>query len=141
MVDLVTNNAKLVSDGYTKDGVVPGGFYFEWTDEWWKWWKADSNNPEYASKHVGDEVFTGHFPGCAYDHAWFGFTAIAPGGKKYLDTLTARPTIKVPTAEWSFFLTEVFSTAALHRTGLRRFLGRPHLNVQQPERPYAPTVR
>ncbi|MGP8101029.1 MAG: hypothetical protein ACLQHL_09795 [Candidatus Cybelea sp.] len=97
MVDLVTNNAKLVSDGYTKDGIVSGGFYFEWTDEWWK---ADSNNREYASKHVGDAVFTGHFPGCAYDHAWFGLNAIAPGGKKYLDTLTARPTIKALTAAW-----------------------------------------
>jgi hypothetical protein len=49
-------------DGFKTDGVVSGGFYFEWTDEWWK---ADANNPEFEAKHVGDPVFTAHFPGCA----------------------------------------------------------------------------
>jgi hypothetical protein len=97
MVDLVSNNSKLISDGYNEDGVVSGGFYFEWTDEWWK---ADSNNPAYASEHVGDRVFTGHFPGCAYDHAWFGLNAISPGSKKFLDTLTARPTVEALKDAW-----------------------------------------
>ena len=78
LVDLVT--ATLLYDGYSVDGVVSGGFYFEWTDEWWK---ADANNPEFRSKHVGDPVFTGHFPGCAYDHAWFGLNAISLSGEKY----------------------------------------------------------
>ena len=74
LIDLVTNNDKLLHNGYSNDGVVSGGFYFEWTDEWWK---ADANNPEYRSMHVGDPVFTGHFPGCAYDHAWFGLNGIS----------------------------------------------------------------
>ena len=33
VIDLVSNNAKLLYDGYSGDGVVSGGFYFEWTDE------------------------------------------------------------------------------------------------------------
>lgn len=97
LVDLVTNNSKLISNGFNNDGVVSGGFYFEWTDEWWK---ADADNREYASVHVGDAVFTGHFPGCAYDHAWFGLNAISPGSKKYLNTLTPRPTIEALKDSW-----------------------------------------
>ncbi|MBV9234142.1 MAG: hypothetical protein JO030_08875, partial [Candidatus Eremiobacteraeota bacterium] len=81
LVDLVKNNNKLLYDRYTTDGLVSGGFYFEWTDEWWK---ADANNPEFRGKHVGDPVFAGHLPGCAYDHAWFGLNAISEGTQKYV---------------------------------------------------------
>jgi|HubBroStandDraft_5_1064220.scaffolds.fasta_scaffold00517_2 hypothetical protein len=98
LVDLVTNNAKLLHDAYSGDGVVSGGFYFEWTDEWWK---ADANNPEFRSKHVGDPVFTGHFPGCGYDHAWFGLNAISLSGKKYVDTLHARRTVDALKKTWA----------------------------------------
>ncbi|MBV9028514.1 MAG: hypothetical protein JO311_07825 [Candidatus Eremiobacteraeota bacterium] len=98
LVDLVKNNNKLLYERYTTDGLVSGGFYFEWTDEWWK---ADANNPEYRSKHVGDPVFTGHFPGCAYDHAWFGLNAISKGTQKYVDVLTPRPTLAALKAEWA----------------------------------------
>jgi hypothetical protein len=99
ILDLVTNNAKLLYNGYTNDGVVSGGFYFEWTDEWWK---ADANNPEFRSKHVGDAVFTGHFPGCAYDHAWFGLNSISlQRGKKYFDVLTPRPTLDALKDTWA----------------------------------------
>jgi hypothetical protein len=92
-----SNNAKLMHRGYSEDGVLSGGFYFEWTDEWWK---ADVAKPEFKSEHVGDPVFTGHFPGCAYDYAWFGLNVISLGGKKYVDILTARPTIQALKAEW-----------------------------------------
>src|ERR1700729_1037357 len=98
LVDLVTNNAKIIHRGYTEDGVLSGGFYFEWPDDWGK---ADANNPEFTSKPVGDPVFTGHFPGCAYDHAWFGLNGISLGGKKYVDVLTARPTIEALKAVWA----------------------------------------
>jgi len=98
IVDLVTNNNKLLYAGYSADGVVSGGFYFEWTDEWWK---ADANNPDYRSKHVGDPVFTAHFPGCAYDHAWFGLNAISSSGRKYIDTLNPRPTLNAIKDEWA----------------------------------------
>jgi hypothetical protein len=98
-LDLVTNNAKLLHDAYSNDGVVSGGFYFEWTDEWWK---ANADVPEYRSKHVGDPIFTGHFPGCAYDHAWFGLNAISlTPRKKYFDTLKPRPTLDALKAEWA----------------------------------------
>jgi hypothetical protein len=98
LVDLITNNNKLMYDGYTNSGIVSGGFYFEWTDEWWK---ADANNPEFRGKHVGDPVFTSHFPGCAYDHAWFGLNGLSKSGQKYVDTLHPRPTIDAIKAEWA----------------------------------------
>jgi hypothetical protein len=98
LLDLVKNNNKLMYDGYTTDGVVSGGFYFEWTDEWWK---ADANNPDYRKKHVGDAVFTSHFPGCAYDHAWFGLNAISKGSRQFLDTLHPRPTLDAIKSEWA----------------------------------------
>ena len=98
LVDLVTNNNKLMHNEYSNGGVVSGGFYFEWTDEWWK---ADANNPEYRSKHVGDPVFTAHFPGCAYDHAWFGLNGISKSSQKFIDTLHPRPTLAALKAEWA----------------------------------------
>lgn len=98
LVDLVKNNNKLMYEGFKADGVVSGGFYFEWTDEWWK---ADANNPEFRSKHVGDPVFTAHFPGCAYDHAWFGLNGISKSDQKFVDKLHPRPTLDAIKAEWA----------------------------------------
>jgi len=34
--DLVTFSNTQLYQGWKSDGVVSGGFYFEWTDEWWK---------------------------------------------------------------------------------------------------------
>jgi hypothetical protein len=85
-------------DGFKTDGVVSGGFYFEWRDEWWK---ADANNPEFRSKHVGDPAFTAHFPGCAYDHAWFGLNGISKSDQKFIDKLHPRPTLDAIKAQWA----------------------------------------
>ena len=92
LVDYVTNDAKLLYYGY-KDlgGRVSGGFYFEWTDEWWK---ADNGvDPKFRSIHVGSLVFNGHFPGCGEDAAWYGLNAIAKG-IGVVDILTPRPTFE-----------------------------------------------
>jgi hypothetical protein len=97
LVDLVTNTAKLIYDAYKGDGVVSGGFYLEWTDEWWK---ADSGNPAFKSVHVGDKAFASHFPGCSYDEGWWGLNAISKGSKRYLDTLTPRPTLAALRDTW-----------------------------------------
>ncbi len=98
LIDLVTNNNKLMYNGYTNDGVVSGGFYFEWTDEWWK---ADGNDIEYRSKHVGNPTFTSAFPGCAYDEAWFGLNGISKTSRQHIDALHPRPTIDAIKAEWA----------------------------------------
>ena len=89
LVDYATNMAQLTFDAYQNSGYLAGGFYFEWTDEWWK---ADANNPAFRSKHVGDEKFVGWFPGCGNDAAWYGLNSISQGGE--LNELTPRPTLE-----------------------------------------------
>ena len=91
LVDYATNDAKLLYYGY-KDlgGRVSGGFYFEWSDEWWK---ADNGaDPKFRSVHAGSEVFNGHFPGCGEDAAWYGLNAISKGAG-VVDKLAPRPTL------------------------------------------------
>lgn len=92
LVDLVTNNAKLLYSGYKDGGIVSGGFYFEWSDEWWK-----AGNP---SKHVGSDFFKDYFPGCGEDAAWFGLNAVAKGSGT-LDVLKPRPTLSALQTTWS----------------------------------------
>ncbi|MBV8344663.1 MAG: hypothetical protein JO190_06680 [Candidatus Eremiobacteraeota bacterium] len=88
LVDYVKNSAELLYKGYQTDGVVSGGTYLEWTDEWWK---ADVNDWGFRSKHVGDLNFTNYWPGCARDEAWYGLNAITKG-RGSVDALTARTT-------------------------------------------------
>ena len=57
LVDYVTNNASLLYSGFTTNSVVSGGFYFEWTDEWWK---ANGGN---NSVHLGSVAPNGAYPG------------------------------------------------------------------------------
>jgi hypothetical protein len=100
LIDYATNNATLLYDGYKNHGgVVSGGFYFEWTDEWWK---ADNGaNPEYRGKHVGTiDAFRGHFPGCNEDAAWFGLNSISKGAGD-VDKITPRPTRKALRELWA----------------------------------------
>lgn len=97
LVDYVTNSATLLYSGYKTDGVVSGGTYLEWTDEWWK---ADVNNWEFRSRHVGDLNFTNYFPGCARDEAWYGLNAISKG-RGAVDELTPRPTLDALKRVWS----------------------------------------
>lgn len=97
LVDYVTNMAQLLYGAYKNNGYVSGGFYFEWTDEWWK---AKADNPEFRSKHVGNEDFTSWFPGCGYDSAWFGLNAVnkAPG---QLDKLIPRTPLTALKNTWA----------------------------------------
>ncbi len=84
LVDYVTNNAALLYSGYQNGGVVSGGFYFEWLDEWWK-----AGNP---SVHLGSVAFNGAYPGCNEDSGWYGLNQVAPGTPNQLNpraTLTA----------------------------------------------------
>jgi hypothetical protein len=98
LADYVVNMADLLHEAYKNSGLVSGGFYFEWTDEWWK---ADANNPAFRSEHVGSyDKFTAHFPGCSEDAAWFGLNSIKKGTGT-LDVLTARPTLNALKATWA----------------------------------------
>ncbi len=94
LVDYATNNARLLYEGFKDDGVVSGGLYLEWSDEWWK---ATGGDP---SRHLGNPTFTGHFPGCAYDEAWFGLNSVAKGNG-FDDVLTPRPTLAALKDVWS----------------------------------------
>ncbi len=100
LLDYATNNTELLYDGFkNQNGVVSGGFYFEWTDEWWK---ADNGaNPRFRSEHVGTiDAFRGHFPGCNEDAAWFGLNAVKKG-QNFLDTLNPRPTLEALKETWA----------------------------------------
>jgi len=95
LVDLATNNASLLYSGFKDDdGIVSGGFYLEWSDEWWKAENGDAN------VHYGNPRFAGHFPGCAYDEGWFGLNSVTKqsGG---VDKLTPRPTLAALEKVWS----------------------------------------
>lgn len=96
LVDVATNMAGLIHGAYQNGGMLAGGFYFEWTDEWWK---ADPNDPAFRGKHVGDEKFVAHFPGCGYDQAWFGLNSISQGGE--VNELTPRPTLEALKDTWA----------------------------------------
>jgi hypothetical protein len=97
LVDYVTNSSTLLYSGWKTDGVVSGGTYLEWTDEWWK---ADVNNWAFRSTHVGDLNFTSYFPGCSRDEAWYGLNAISKG-QGAVDELTPRPTLDALKQVWS----------------------------------------
>lgn len=93
LVDLVTNNAKLLYAGYTQDNVVSGGFYFEWNDEWWK------GNRAKPSVHSGTIAFRNWYPSCNEDQGWFGLYADSKG-QGTLDKLTPRPTLTAIKNVW-----------------------------------------
>jgi hypothetical protein len=92
LVDLVWNNGRWLSNGFKDGGVLAGGFYFEWTDEWWK-----SGNKDV---HQGNIAFNGHFPGCSNDEAWFGLNSVSKGSGG-LDILTPRPTLDQIKQDWA----------------------------------------
>ena len=74
--DLVTFSNTQLYQGWKSDGVVSGGFYFEWTDEWWK---QNPDNPAARSTHWGNANVVDSYPACARDEAWYGLNAISPG--------------------------------------------------------------
>lgn len=91
LVDLVQNNAALLYAGW-KAGIVSGGFYFEWNDEWWK-----GGNP---SIHDGSVDFKNYFPGCSDDQGWYGLNAVKKNGNA-LDVLQPRPGFAALQKTWA----------------------------------------
>lgn len=92
LVDLVQNNAALLYEGWKKDGIVSGGFYFEWNDEWWK-----DGNP---SIHYGSLNFKNYFPGCSDDQSWYGLNAVKKNGNA-VDILQPRPGFAALQKTWA----------------------------------------
>ena len=91
LVDLVWNNARWLASGFTEEnGIVSGGFFFEWTDEWWK--------SGHQSVHTGSDAFNGGFPGCSEDQAWYRLNSVSKGSD--LDVLTPRPTLDQLKQSW-----------------------------------------
>jgi hypothetical protein len=93
LVDLVTNAETQLYSGYKTDNVVSGGFYFEWTDEWWKGAGND------ASVHNGNVAINGGYPGCNEDSGWYGLNAVAKGTT--VDVLSPRPTLTALQTLWA----------------------------------------
>ena len=80
LVDYVTGNQEDIYENFTSsDAVNSGGFYFEFSDEWWK--------AGWALKHIGG--YHGKIPknvqyaSCYNSEAWFGLYADTPVGAKY----------------------------------------------------------
>lgn len=87
--------------------VSPGGYIFEWTDEWWK----VANKPIY--EHDGDTATNAAFPGGYDDEEWFGVNAVSvtgsrpasdpwnPGHPNAADTLAPRKAVDVLKGLWN----------------------------------------
>jgi hypothetical protein len=111
LVDYVTTNQKEIfanSPGQAGLGVDSGGFYFEFSDEWWK--------SGWSHKHIGGFIgnlitTNAEFAGCYDDEAWFGLYAnkkSGAGDKPYPldagrnpDVRAPRPTLDAIKAEWA----------------------------------------
>jgi hypothetical protein len=75
--------AKEIGDNsIQKGGVAMGGFYFEYSDEWWK---AGDNCIQLPNPNAPNAKFPGGYD----DEAWFGLNSIADGKP---NVLTQRPT-------------------------------------------------
>jgi hypothetical protein len=63
----------LYQNSTVNGGVNSGGFYFEYSDEWWK--AERGNNCE----HLPNGVPNGNFPGGFNDEGWYGLNSIKAG--------------------------------------------------------------
>lgn len=111
LVDYVTTNQKEIyanSTGQSGLGVDSGGFYFEFSDEWWKSGWSHSH----IGGFIGNKITANaEFAGCYDDEAWFGLYSdkkSGVGGKPYPldpgrnpDIRVARPTRDAIKAEWA----------------------------------------
>ena len=96
LVDYVTNTTTLIHDSYMSDQVLSGGFYFEWSDEWYK--VGAVNGVVTGTQHLGSVPgWNGAFPGCSNDEAWYGLNSTVPGTP---DALTPRPSLTAISAIW-----------------------------------------
>jgi hypothetical protein len=80
LVDYVTGNQKDIYDNYTSsDSVNSGGYFFEFSDEWWK--------AGWARKHIagahGKIPQNAQYAACYNSEAWFGLYIDKPVGAKY----------------------------------------------------------
>ncbi|HVA32719.1 MAG TPA: hypothetical protein VNG31_01140 [Candidatus Baltobacteraceae bacterium] len=90
LAEYVTGNQKDIFDNFmSSEAVTSGGFYFEFSDEWWK--------AGWSLKHIGGAG--GHIPKndqyapCYNSEAWFGLYQDVPVGATYDDhgNLTDQP--------------------------------------------------
>jgi hypothetical protein len=91
LIDYAVTTTTLLHDSFVTDGVASGGFYFEWTDEWYK---NGSDGTQHLASVPG---YSGAFPGCAWDEAWFGLNRSDPGTP---NVLTPRPTLDAISKVW-----------------------------------------
>ncbi|HTA38439.1 MAG TPA: hypothetical protein VK760_05160 [Candidatus Acidoferrales bacterium] len=82
LVDYVTQNQHDIYENYTSsESVNSGGFYFEFSDEWWK--------AGWARKHIagagGKIPKNDQYASCYNSEAWFGLYADKPVNAKYDD--------------------------------------------------------
>jgi len=83
LMSYVGGLAKEIGDNsIQKGGIAMGGFYFEYSDEWWK---AGDNCIQLPNPNAPNAKFPGGFD----DEAWFGLNSIAEGKP---NVLTQRPT-------------------------------------------------
>jgi hypothetical protein len=96
LVNYVTDNAtELLNNSANTGGVGSGGFYFEWSDEWWKsgWPKSHiGGTPGNVIKELGQ------FPGCYNDEAWYGLNSDGPG---FPNKRIPRPTLLAIKGVWA----------------------------------------
>jgi hypothetical protein len=81
----IYNNSK------AKHGVAMGGFYFEYSDEWWK---AGDPCVQLPNPNAPNPKFPGGFD----DEAWFGLNRISPGTP---NVLTQRPAFASLRTTWA----------------------------------------
>jgi hypothetical protein len=76
---------------------LAGGYYFEWTDEWWKAPKPKPDDPDSRGQHYfnDDKSKNDAFPGGYGDEAWYGVMGTAVSNNrntmKYWDEDNNRP--------------------------------------------------
>jgi hypothetical protein len=94
LTDYVQTNATALYTSWSTDGVLSGGYYFEWQDEWWKA-NGDPN------VHTGQSPVApnGNYPGCYNDESWFGLNSLSAGNGSP-STLNARPTLAALQTVW-----------------------------------------
>lgn len=96
LIDYVTNTTTLIHDSFMNDQVLSGGFYFEWSDEWYK--VGAVSGVVTGTQHLGSVPgWNGAFPGCSNDESWYGLNATVPGSP---DVLTPRASLTAISQVW-----------------------------------------